>query len=247
MGKITVTKEELDFYKSDKDFLNQAFRNSIIAQDFTALELLFKLTNLKSCLKISPEELFYELVPLVGDNNNVKIIELIINEFKVDLSQQKDSVAKVTLLDQAAIYGAVEIVSFLLSKGFNPNNKDFQGQTSVHRAVIAKSPETINELIKGRANINIQNNDGNTPLHLATLLQFNPIVQQLKFLGAQPQIKNNAKYDYSTLHKLVATKKVQANISEVQQFSRINTQNSTKEWQIFIKLFYQKKITKNIL
>ncbi|WP_425364447.1 hypothetical protein [Candidatus Tisiphia endosymbiont of Mystacides longicornis] len=67
MGKITTTKEELDFYKSDKDFLNQAFRNSIIAQDFTALELLFKLTNLKSCLKISSKELFYELVPLVEE------------------------------------------------------------------------------------------------------------------------------------------------------------------------------------
>ncbi|WP_341748926.1 ankyrin repeat domain-containing protein [Candidatus Tisiphia endosymbiont of Sialis lutaria] len=185
MGKITTTKEELDFYKSDKDFLNQAFRNSIIAQDFTALELLFKSTNLKSCLKISSKELFYELVPLVKDDNNVNIIELIINEFKVDLREQKDSAAKATLLDQAAIYGSEKIVSFLLSKGFNPNNQDFQGQTSVHRAIIANSLPTVITLIKAKADLNVQDNQKFASLYFARLLEYTPIVNELKAAGAE--------------------------------------------------------------
>ncbi|WP_425361542.1 ankyrin repeat domain-containing protein [Candidatus Tisiphia endosymbiont of Ceraclea dissimilis] len=207
MGKITTTKEELDFYKSDKAFLNQAFRNSIIAQDFTALELLFKLTNLKSCLKISSKELFYELVPLVEDDNNVNIIELIINEFKVDLREQKDSAAKATLLDQAAIYGSEKIVSFLLSKGFNPNNQDFQGQTSVHRAIIANSLPTVITLIKAKADLNVQDNQKFASLYFARLLEYTPIVNELKAAGAELIAPSGKFYNYVAFAKEVLKNK----------------------------------------
>ncbi|HJD64488.1 MAG TPA: ankyrin repeat domain-containing protein [Rickettsia endosymbiont of Sericostoma sp.] len=207
MGKITVTKEELDFYKSDKAFLKQAFINSIRARDFTALELLFKSTNLKSCLKISSKELFYELVPLVKDDNNVNIIELIINEFKVDLREQKDSAAKATLLDQAAIYGSEKIVSFLLSKGFNPNNQDFQGQTSVHRAIIANSLPTVITLIKAKADLNVQDNQKFASLYFARLLEYTPIVNKLKAAGAELIAPSGKFYNYVAFAKEVLKNK----------------------------------------
>ncbi|MDD9337537.1 MAG: hypothetical protein PV337_03770 [Rickettsiaceae bacterium] len=42
MGRVIITEEELDFCKSNKVFLNQAFIASVRAQDVTTLGLLFK-------------------------------------------------------------------------------------------------------------------------------------------------------------------------------------------------------------
>jgi ankyrin repeat protein len=193
MAKIKITEEDLNEYKSNKNFLREAFTNSIKAQDIKVFELLFQSTALKSCLDIKPWELFVELLELVIDDKNVDIVKLIVNQLEVDLRQQKASETKETLLDIAAYYGAKDIVTFLLEKGFDPNNKDNNGHTSLHKAVMVNSSFIISLLIRKGANINIQDTtDGNTPLHLATLLKFPAIIKQLKWHGAQSHIKNKA-------------------------------------------------------
>ncbi|WP_341751655.1 ankyrin repeat domain-containing protein [Candidatus Tisiphia endosymbiont of Piscicola geometra] len=215
MGRVIITEEELDFCKSNKVFLNQAFIASVRAQDVATLELLFKSTNLKSCLDIKQEDLFSELIALVIDDKNAGILKLIVDELKlqVELKQQKIPETQETLLDIAAWYGAKDIVTFLLTVGLDPNNKDNNGQTPLHKAVMANSEYIISLLISGGAAVNIQDRtDGNTPLHLAALLKLPRVVAQLKFHEAQEHIKNKKGCNYSTLHKLVATGKVKLDI-----------------------------------
>ncbi|WP_342271735.1 hypothetical protein [Candidatus Tisiphia endosymbiont of Parasteatoda lunata] len=124
MGRVIITEEELDFCKSNKVFLNQAFIPSVRAKDVTTLELLFKSTNLKSCLDIKQEHLFSELIALVIDDKNAGILKLIVDELKlqVELKQQKIPETQETLLDIAAWYGAKDIVTFLLTVGLDPNS-----------------------------------------------------------------------------------------------------------------------------
>ncbi|WP_375331918.1 ankyrin repeat domain-containing protein [Candidatus Tisiphia endosymbiont of Temnostethus pusillus] len=214
MGRVIITEEELDFCKSNKVFLNRAFIAAVRARDVTALELLFKSTDLKSCLDIKQIDLFGELLALVIDDKNLGILELIVDKLKLhELKQQKIPETQETLLDIATRYRAEGIVAFLLTVGLDPNNKDNNGQTSLHKAVMANSLDIISLIINGGAIVNIQDRtDGNTPLHLATLLKFHPIVQKLKFHGAQEHIKNKAGYNYSTLHKLVVTGKAKLDI-----------------------------------
>ncbi|MDD9337536.1 MAG: ankyrin repeat domain-containing protein [Rickettsiaceae bacterium] len=173
------------------------------------MDYYLKSTNLKSCLDIKQVDLFGELLALVIDDKNAGILKLIVDELKlqVELKQQKIPETQETLLDIAARYGAKDIVTFLLTVGLDPNNKDNNGQTPLHKAVMANSPDIISLLINRRAGVNIQDTDGNTPLHLATLSKLPKIVEQLAFHGAQKHIRNNEGYNYSTLHKLVATGK----------------------------------------
>ncbi|WP_341756816.1 MULTISPECIES: ankyrin repeat domain-containing protein [unclassified Candidatus Tisiphia] len=219
MGRVVITKEELDFCKSNKVFLHDAFLASVRTQDVTTLELLFKSTDLKSCLDIKRENLFQEglfgelLLELVIDDKNADILKLIVGELQVKLQQQKISVTQETLLDIAARYGAQDIVAFLLTVGLDPNNKDNNGQTSLHKAVMAENEGVISLLLNKGAEVNVRDETGgNTPLHLATVLKLPKIVQQLKFHGAQEHIKNKAGYNYSTLHKLVVTGKAKLDI-----------------------------------
>ena len=57
------------------------------------------------------------------------------------------------------------LVSFHLK---DPNKKIYEkGRTELHQAVCDKNPDAIKKLLKAGANINVQDDDGNTPLHLA--------------------------------------------------------------------------------
>ena len=67
----------------------------------------------------------------------------------------------------AVFNGYGEIVKQLLKFKANPNIKNRQGSTALHKAAthIRENVEIVEELLKHGANINVQNKNGLTPLH----------------------------------------------------------------------------------
>ncbi|WP_375319423.1 ankyrin repeat domain-containing protein [Candidatus Tisiphia endosymbiont of Oplodontha viridula] len=209
MAKVEITEKERNNYISNKSFLEHVFIHAIRARDGKTLELLNSRCPNYS-IKIRLEDLFKELIPLVTNDKHEKIVKLIINQCDVDLSQQRDS-EDATLLDQAACYGATKIVRILLAKGFDPNNQNSYGQTSLHRAVTVNSLEIVNLLIKHykiNSNkhpetdlLNIPDQDGNTPLHLAIFHKDYSILTALQNAGAKQNIANKRGYNCLELYK----------------------------------------------
>ncbi|BFD46580.1 MAG: hypothetical protein DMENIID0002_12260 [Rickettsia endosymbiont of Sergentomyia squamirostris] len=211
MAKIKITEKERNSYISNKSFLEHVSIHAIRARDDKTLKLLnSRCSSSNSFIKIKPNDLFKELIPLVANDKHEKIVKLIINKGNIDLSQQRDS-ENATLLDQAACYGATKIVKILLAKGFDPNNQNSYGQTSLHRAVTVNSLETVKLLIKHHTInlnkhpetdlLNIPDQDGNTPLHLSIFHKDYLILTTLRNAGAKQNVENKRGYTYLELYK----------------------------------------------
>ena len=62
--------------------------------------------------------------------------------------------------------GAARFVSHIKMRGADLDAQDVRGYAALHYAVESTSVKMGRELVEGGANVNIQNNDGNTPMHL---------------------------------------------------------------------------------
>ena len=103
-------------------------------------------------------------------------------------------------LIKAAKDNNLEGITKALDKGANINyQEDFYRQTALHKNILSffKDPRVVELLIKRGANVNIQDTDGNTPLHLTTyyddLYNYNDeteIVRLLLEAKADINIKN---------------------------------------------------------
>ncbi|WP_342278318.1 ankyrin repeat domain-containing protein [Candidatus Tisiphia endosymbiont of Myopa tessellatipennis] len=202
MAKIKITEKERNSYISNKSFLEHALIYAIRARDKKTLELLnSRCPDFNSFIKIKLEDLFKELMYLVTNDKHEKIVKLIINKFDISLSQQRDQ-RGATLLNEAACYGAAKIVSFLLKKGFDPNNQDFYGHTPLHHAITVNSLGTVILLVKHpKIDLNVQDQDGNTPLHLSIFHKDYSILTTLKDVGAKQNVANKRGYNYLELYK----------------------------------------------
>ena len=58
----------------------------------------------------------------------------------------------------------VKAVATLLELGANPNWKDKDGLTALHYAVLIENEEIIELLLEHNADVNAQDNEGETPL-----------------------------------------------------------------------------------
>ncbi|XP_073508697.1 uncharacterized protein [Phyllobates terribilis] len=107
-----------------------------------------------------------------------------------------------TPLHMAAFGGNVQALEMLLS--LQPNNvinlrsiKDF---TLLHEAVRGTSIETVKLLVEKGADTNLQDQEGNTPLHLAAHLRppslSSAMCQTLLKGGSNPNIKNSAEESF---------------------------------------------------
>lgn len=226
MAKIKITEKERNSYISNKSFLEHALIYAIRVRDKKTLELLNRrCPDFNSFIKIKLEDLFKELMLLVTNDKHEKIVKLIINKFDISLSQQRDQ-RGTTLLHEAACYGAAKIVSFLLKKGFDPNNQDFYGQTPLHHVVTANSLETVRLLIKHHKidlnkhpetdSLNIQDQDGNTPLHLSIFHKDYSILTTLKDAGAKQNVANKRGYNYLELYKALTKESAKVTMPNLQ-------------------------------
>lgn len=106
---------------------------------------------------------------------------------------------KQTLLHEAIAFKQEGYALFLIKKGVNVNQQDYNGATALHFAVVYMYPTVIKLLLKYGADPNIVDMHGNGALWTAV---FNArgeydIIKELKATGANPNAKN--KYGKSPL------------------------------------------------
>lgn len=81
----------------------------------------------------------------------------------------KRAANKETALMHAAGYGTPEAVAFLLSKGARVNDTDDNGSTALHKACqYGRTSETVSILLRQKADVNLKNKKGVTPLMYAS-------------------------------------------------------------------------------
>lgn len=107
-----------------------------------------------------------------------------------------------TPLHMAAFGGNVQVLEMLLpSQSINTINlRSIKDSTLLHEAVRGRSIETIKLLIDKGAETDLQDQEGNTPLHLASYLRppslSSAICQALLKGGSNPNIKNLAEENF---------------------------------------------------
>lgn len=84
----------------------------------------------------------------------------------------------------------LKMLEFLLSNGADPNLKDKYGQTALF--FTADSPDCVALLLKHGADIDAQNNDGETVLMRAAKIRDYYVVKDFFEKGADPLIKDKA-------------------------------------------------------
>ncbi|CAG0899822.1 unnamed protein product [Cyprideis torosa] len=100
-----------------------------------------------------------------------------------------------TPLLQATFRGHHSVVEILLAHGANPNIAKLYKTSPLHHA---KSAETAELLIQNGAEVNVKDEDHETPLFVATKNDLHSVVEVLLANGADPNIAN--RYKRSPLH-----------------------------------------------
>ena len=105
------------------------------------------------------------------DGGNISLVQNLIQEYKVDINARDDRNS--TPLHVAALAGKTDIALLLICKyGCDPNEEDKLGRTVLHCACQGCNISFIQTLIrehKAESDVNAQDNQNNTPLHLAAL------------------------------------------------------------------------------
>lgn len=104
---------------------------------------------------------------------------------------------KETPLHIAILQKKVSMIKALLNSYHPLELQDYEGETALHNAIYTKNKEIFDLLISyyeknRRLDINIKNNVGWTPLHLAILQGNQYMIDKLINLGADLYIKSNA-------------------------------------------------------
>lgn len=93
----------------------------------------------------------------------------------------------------------LNMLKLLIKNGADIHQKDFAGQTPLHRAALTPKGETLElmkYLIAEGANVNAKDSEGNTPLFIAQAVKNDDAVNLLINSGADTTIKNNLGVTY---------------------------------------------------
>ncbi|WP_419198621.1 ankyrin repeat domain-containing protein [Wolbachia endosymbiont of Rhagoletis cingulata] len=165
--------------------------NALTADGRTSLELAVQ----KNCvdtiefLKKAQLDLDKELLTAVQDGDLNKVEGLANRGASLDTKDNNDW----TLLHFAASSNKFDIVKFLLDKNANIKAKDVYGNTPLHVAAQYDSKLEIVEFLldKNASGINDVNNNGSTPLHVATQGNKPSTVKLLLNRGARIEVKDS--------------------------------------------------------
>ena len=89
-------------------------------------------------------------------------------------------------------FGDPAVIQALLKGGANVHEKDNDGMTALHWAVVAHHPEAVKALLAAGADVNAVDHFGYTPLHYAATIDFGDSATATALLqaGADPNIKD---------------------------------------------------------
>ncbi|MDE5062625.1 ankyrin repeat domain-containing protein [Wolbachia endosymbiont of Drosophila tsacasi] len=157
-----------------------------------------------------------------------------------------------SLLAWAVQDGSPEKAEILLKHGANSDEKfsyAFQGDcTSLHVAVVRNNPEMVKVFIKYHANVNAQNKQGETPLHLAIRFKHPKIIKLLYDNGADidnvKDIRNQTPSDLAKTFypdktiKEIAAEAKSVNISPDNAMQSISVASSAVKPSFFINSIF---------
>ena len=124
----------------------------------------------------------------------------------------------------AARENEIEKVKELLSKGFDINNVDHNGDTILMIAINNSYTVLINEILKHGSDVNIKNNDGETSLMIALRYNKFSIIQEILKYCVDLNIKNN---DGNTA-LMIALKNNELDIRSSQEIIKYSTDVNIK-------------------
>lgn len=178
---------DLDNYYNNKIIITSEERDKIVENSDSTLKI--KITNILEDIisKIN-------LKTLKVSKKNYKYIEDLLNKSKKIINTK--TVDGDTLLHQMIFYGCYDIIKLLLKLGMSPLLEDDDKQTAIHRCIFLSNIDIVKLILSYCKNIideiNKKDLDGNTPLHLAILIENYMIIKELLINGANPFIHNNA-------------------------------------------------------
>ncbi|MBA3535022.1 MAG: ankyrin repeat domain-containing protein [Tatlockia sp.] len=139
---------------------------------------------------LTAEKIFSSVaIVLVRQDKNLSSIRFLVEECNFDLKTKSDENG-CTLLHEACLYGSIEIAKYFLKIGANPDVQNNDGITPLHQVVqFSKNLPLIAELKKYKANMNIKDEYGMAPIHIAALRQNMPAISALKSAKANMNLK----------------------------------------------------------
>ena len=147
-----------------------------------------------------------EAVERISIQNFIECADL----YKTTLFSMKDDKGH-NLLHKIVLHNRIELVLYSFFLGADANDVDSAGETPLHIATRISTCITYLLLLKGGIKVNVQDNRGYTPLHLA-IIQDMPeqerydICLLLLEAGADPTIENNiglSPFTYATIIKSI--------------------------------------------
>ena len=98
-------------------------------------------------------------------SGNNELVREAVNELGIEV---KDTYGRTPLIN-AAFYGNMDLLKWLISEGADVNARDKKGYAALHFSVQENKSDCVNLLLKSKADPNIQDENGNTPAAVAVL------------------------------------------------------------------------------
>lgn len=149
-------------------------------------------------------------------NGDMKMVKYLVSVgAKIDVGDK----TKVTPLMYAAWYGHHDLVKYFLNKTRNREMKDVEGENALFHAVSGSNLD--DKMMKilvdsGAFDVNSKNNDGNTPIFKALLLDDDKVVKSLVDKGADITIKNKNDKTLKDQAEMLKKKKILKYLDSIQ-------------------------------
>lgn len=156
---------------------HRELRAAIIAKDVAAVRrILVRKEQIDLNKRLSDGETLMTTAVII---NNPQIVEILLEN---NTSLSKTNKNNETPIMVAARMGHDEMVKRLISLGATTNDKDGDGNTALHLAILSSKESIALYLINNKTNIEIRNNENQSPLKLAETIGLKKVVELLKSL-----------------------------------------------------------------
>ncbi len=160
-----ILENHLDLYQAI--LANDIATIKRLLENKSQIDLNLELENGETLITTAVARDLYPIVELLIENN---------------ASIHKTNAQNETPLMVAARLGLENLTRLLVTLGSKPDNKDLNGNTALHLTILNNHEEMALFLINSRANIDITNNDNQTALKLAEILNLKKVLALLQSL-----------------------------------------------------------------